>query len=386
MDYLKGAWQTGVSELNRAGRDISAAGRSVSQAAQRVQGHIKDGVNALDSTVDHAVDSFEQSRLGDNAVGHALGKATSATTHFTGGVVKGATGLATGVVGLAGTAVRVDGGAVQYATSSAYRHDVNHEASHLAHEVAAHPTAIPLQLYHGALAAFKHDPADFAGQAVGVIGTTVLTAGAGSAVATAGRGGVIAQGADALAEAGEAGQGLEIANDAQAATSTGRTAAEATESAARPEVTEPGSLPQAEPSAGYDRLGDHMTEVGKIKSGIVKGTHSRDDFYKLMEGRGVVSEEPVPNMPGVSVAKYRTYKATQEGLTSQLRDGEQMKTLFDPDVWKRDDIVNLARNVFGDRPATTPDGPITAQFRGQQFVGHVRGGQMQNFGVEPSAP
>lgn len=327
-DFFSRAYHTAAQAVDTAGQGISAVGGAVSDGAHWAQKKVESGVGAVTGAVDRTVDSFEHSSIGDNVVGHTLGEFARAQTHFTGGVVKGVTGLGTGLVGLAGTAVKLDGGALQYASNSQYREQTNASVVKFATDFAHDPTAIPRNIGSGIKNAWEHDPADFLGQAAGVVGTAVLTAGVGTAAeaaGAAGRVGAVTEGAEGLATAGRVGETLQTAGEvaegatarsaaqttaqtttqttAQATTqttaqATTQTTAQATtqtatrttvqastevseQTAARgaAETTDtaeattpppvrrmgPSDLPETPQYEGYDKIGEHFTTPGKMK-------------------------------------------------------------------------------------------------------------------------
>ncbi|MFN8607951.1 MAG: EndoU domain-containing protein [Vulcanimicrobiota bacterium] len=411
-NFFSSVYDGASKAVNTVGRGISAVGQGISDGAHWAQEKVGEGVTAVDHAVDRGIDTFEHSPVGDNFVGKALGEMARTNVHFTGGLVKGVTGLGTGLVGLAGTAVKVEGGAMQYATDAKYRQDTNQAVSNFASNVAKDPLAIPRNLAHSAKEAWDKDPADFLGQAAGVIGATVLTAGAGTAAeaagaagrageiaATAGRAGELAEGAVAAGRAGEvataarAGEGVEAAAKAgqtvEAATTATRTEeAAAAASRAFPKLR-PADLPETPAFQGYDNVARHMVEdqasfVSKNAKGVVGG-HYPEEFARTLGEKGqITSRSAIDNLEGVEHVKYKIFQQSPQGERLDVfKAGNPEKTLFDPSIWKPEDITNLARNAFGDQMAAGAEGTIEGSFNGMKFIGWARNGQLNSFGIVP---
>lgn len=406
-NFLHSVYDGASKAVNTVGRGVSAVGHGISDGAHWAQEKIGEGVNAVDKVVDRGIDSFEHSAIGDNVVGKTLGEFARTNVHFTGGVVKGVTGLGTGLVGLAGTAVQLEGGAMQYATDGKYRQDTNEAVSKFASNVAKDPLAIPRNLAHSAKEAWDKDPADFLGQAAGIVGATVLTAGAGTAAeaagaagrvgevaGTAGRIGELAEGATTAGRAGELATAARAGESAETAVTAARAGeavegAESAATAARLAKLGPKDLPETPAFQGYDKVAQHMVEdpatfVTKNAKGVVGG-HTPAEFAKTLGDQGVVTgRTPISNLEGVEHVNYKIYSRTPQGeLTSTFKAGNPEKTLFDPEIWQPEDITKLARNAFGDQMAAGAEGTIQGEFNGMKFIGWARGGQLNSFGIIP---
>jgi hypothetical protein len=283
LDYISSAWNSTVNTANAVGRGVSAVGQGISDGAHWAQHKVDQGVGWVDQQADHAVDTFEHSSIGNNAVGHYLGQQVHDSVHFTGGLVKGVSGLGTGVVGLAGTVVKTEGGAVQYATDGTYRRATNHAISQAAHNFANDPTALARNIGHSVKQAWDKDPADFLGQAVGVVGTTVLTAGAGSAAAAAGTAGRAAEGAELVGTAARAGEVAEAAGTAGEVAEAAGTAGEVTEAAgAAGEVTQ-GAAARA--AGAGDEIPGALRSEADLPRDLIDMGHSKK--------HGVLTDEEV---------------------------------------------------------------------------------------------
>ena len=191
------------SAVNAVGSAVDDAGEAVSTAGKDVQNAVDDGGNWVDNHVNSAVDSFEHSSIGNNVVGHALGSAVEDTTHFSTGVVSGATTLVSGTAELAG-------GAMQYASNSQFRDNTNKTIGY----IATHPGQVAGAVWNQGVQAFEKDPAHAAGEIVGIVGSAVLTGGAGLG-GDAGEGaGVAGDVADAASNAADVTDAASIPKDA----------------------------------------------------------------------------------------------------------------------------------------------------------------------------
>jgi hypothetical protein len=153
------------------------------------------------------------------------------------------------------------------------------------------------------------------------------------------------------------------------------------------EPVRPTALPEA-PQAGYDVVGQHMAQPGSIgKSGKgVLGSHLDGDFQRVLGNQGVVTgQAEVPGFDGMKKVEYKMFRKDATGAPTQdLANGNLEKTIFDPNKWSAQDISKLARNIFGDLSKACPSGSgtIEATYNGQRFIGWVRNGQLQSFGVK----
>lgn len=219
-DVLSSAWNGVTGAVDSAGQGLSLAGRAVRSSANWAQTEVNDGVNWADRNVDSGLDAFTHSSLGDNFVGRGIADNVHDAVHFTGGLVKGVTGLGTGLVGLAGMSAQLNGGTLQYLTDENYRNETNESVSNFAHNFAQDPGAIPRTLAQNVADAWRKDPADFLGQGTAIAGSFV----AGGMLAGLGRGGAVLEGATDLADAGqgtEVGETLVKAGAAEQATEAG---------------------------------------------------------------------------------------------------------------------------------------------------------------------
>ncbi len=182
------------------GNAVDSAGKAVSSAGKDIQNGVDSAGNWVDNHVDGAVDSFEHSAIGNNVVGRFLGSAVKDTTHFSTGVVSGATSLVSGTTELAG-------GAMQYASNSKFRTTANKEIGY----VVSHPGQVASAVWKSGVQSFEKDPAHAAGELAGVIGSTILTGGLGAA-GDAGEGGGLA--GDAVDTANAASKAADTANAA----------------------------------------------------------------------------------------------------------------------------------------------------------------------------
>ena len=129
---------------------------------------------------------------------------------------------------------------------------------------------------------------------------------------------------------------------------------------------------------------DPATFVTKNAKGVVGG-HTPAEFAKTLGDQGVVTgRTPISNLEGVEHVNYKIYSKTPQGeLTSTFKAGNPEKTLFDPEIWKPEDITKLARNAFGDQMAAGAEGTIQGEFNGMKFIGWAREGQLNSFGIIP---
>ena len=226
---------TAAAAFDEVGQGVSTLGKGVSDLGQGAQHGVTEGVNWIDHKTDNALDAFKHSTIGNNVVGHGVADAADATVHFAGGIVKGVSGLVTGLVGLAGGVVRAGGDAVQYASDAKYRQETNQAVSRFAEGVEKNPTAIPKAIGHSIAQAWNRDHADFLGQATGMIGATILTAGAAPAAGMAG------EATETTAAAAETATAATTSELAEGTTETGALADAATErtAAATATATEP---------------------------------------------------------------------------------------------------------------------------------------------------
>ncbi len=184
------------SAVNAVGGAVDDTGKAVSTAGKDLQNAVDGAGNWVDNHVDNAVDSFEHSSIGNNVVGHALGSAVEDTTHFATGVASGATTLVSGTAELAG-------GAMQYASNGQFRDNTNKTIGY----IATHPGQVADSVWNQGVQAFEKDPAHAAGEIAGIVGSAVLTGGAGlagDAGEGAGVAGDVADAADAASKVGEA--------------------------------------------------------------------------------------------------------------------------------------------------------------------------------------
>ena len=233
-DFFSRASDLGAGALNWAGKGLISAGRSVSDAGHWAQEQVDDGVQWVDNHADQLVDRFERSPVGDNAVGHFLGSAARNQVHFTGGVAKGVAGLGTGVVGAAGLGIQGNGAALRYASDGGFRQQANETVSRVGGQIA--DGTVARNVASSVKQAWQRDPADFLGQAVGVVGATVATAGTGTVARGAGAVTDVTGAAGLAGRAGTAGEvigagGRTTAAATDAAGVAGRTAAATTEAA-----------------------------------------------------------------------------------------------------------------------------------------------------------
>lgn len=216
-DIVHGA-KTAVVDIGKAENTVGKDIQKVASGAQRLVG---EGATALNHVTDSAVNAFEHSPFGDNFIGRALGSAVKDTVHFDTGVVEGASSLVTGVVGLAGTAARVQGALTRGTVDSKYRAQVTQGVEKTVSNIVDHPGAIVSNLARSIRTSWHKDgAANFLGQAAGVVGGTVLTAGAGEAGAV----GDVAEASTALADSADAARTVSGVSDA-ARTADGASAA-----------------------------------------------------------------------------------------------------------------------------------------------------------------
>ncbi|MBX3167724.1 MAG: hypothetical protein KF760_09950 [Candidatus Eremiobacteraeota bacterium] len=194
-------WNTAGDWANGAGRGLMTAGRAVGDAGHWAQEQVNDGVGWVQNQADGLIDTFERSPVGDNFIGRSLGENLRTGVHFTGGVVQGGTSLVTGVVGGAGLAVQGTGAGLRYASDSQFRAEANQAVGNTVDRVmdGTIPNAIGGQIQQ----AWNRDPANFVGQAAGIVGGTLLTGGALGAARGAGAAGEVAEVAATGARAAE---------------------------------------------------------------------------------------------------------------------------------------------------------------------------------------
>lgn len=213
-------WNTAGELTNGAGRGLMTAGRAVGEAGHWAQEQVNGGVGWTQRQADGLIDSFERSPVGDNFIGRRLGENLRTGVHFTGGVVQGGSSLVTGVVGGAGLAVQGTGAGLRYASDSQFRTEANGAVGSTVDRVmdGTIPNAIGGQIRE----AWNRDPANFVGQAAGIVGGTLLTGGALGAARGAGAAGEVATTGARAAETVVAGS--RAAGAGEVATAGGRAA------------------------------------------------------------------------------------------------------------------------------------------------------------------
>ncbi len=275
------------SAAGDAANAVDDAGKAVSTAGKDVQGAVNGAGNWVDNHVDNAVDSFEKSSIGNNVIGHALGSAVEDTTHFSTGVASGATTLVSGTAELAG-------GAMQYASNSQFRDNANKTIGY----IASHPGQVASSVWNQGVQAFEKDPAHAAGELVGIVGSAVLTGGAGLG-GDAGEGAAVAGDvADAANAASKVGDAADAAN---AASKVGD-AADAANAASKV-----GDAADAANAAKYqatlDKLADPNANMTVVKD-LSDGSHiNQTQIVKLDNGEMGVWKPSA----GESSNSYRTF-------------------------------------------------------------------------------
>lgn len=140
-------------------------------------------------------------------------------------------------------------------------------------------------------------------------------------------------------------------------------------------------------SQNFAPTAQHMFTPGTIgqRSRGINGAHRPADFQAALAGQGqVVGARDVPGFPGVQVVDYRMYQATPQGqITTNLGGRTHQKTLFDPAIWSQRDVERLMRDVFGDAVGS---GTFTRNVNGVEFIGWVRNGQLDSFGINVPPP
>ncbi|MEQ9502610.1 MAG: DUF4781 domain-containing protein [Deltaproteobacteria bacterium] len=136
-------------------------------------------------------------------------------------------------------------------------------------------------------------------------------------------------------------------------------------------------------SQNFDPTFQHMFGAGTIgtRSRGINGGHYADDFASALSGQGTVTgRQDVPGFPGIEVVDYRLYTANPDGTINvgTTSSRPQTKTVFDPDVWSSEEIDRLMSDVFGD---VTGNGTVTRVVNGVEFIGWVRNGELQSFGI-----
>ncbi|MHB2020887.1 MAG: CdiA family toxin C-terminal domain-containing protein, partial [Candidatus Xenobia bacterium] len=133
-------------------------------------------------------------------------------------------------------------------------------------------------------------------------------------------------------------------------------------------------------SVAADHMWSQAPSIAKRTKGIVGG-HNAETFERALQDQGeVVSSRAVPGLDGVSQVKYRMFKMERGQITKELQAGDPMeKTLFDPKKWNQEKIAKLGNEVF---KGITTDGTQHVTHNGTKFVGWIRGGVLQSFGVE----
>jgi hypothetical protein len=135
----------------------------------------------------------------------------------------------------------------------------------------------------------------------------------------------------------------------------------------------------------FTTTAEHMVSPGTIVNrgkGVTAG-HLGDQLENALVGQGkVLSKTPVQGLDGVTRVEYQLYKANPDGtITSTIKQGKPfVKTVFDPSKWDEAKIGKLAQDAFGHHKAV--DGPVEATKGGVTYVGWIRDGVLQSFGVK----
>lgn len=127
----------------------------------------------------------------------------------------------------------------------------------------------------------------------------------------------------------------------------------------------------------------HMFGPGSIvkRSKGINGGHLSDDFKAALAGQGeVISKTPVRGLDGVYKVTYKLFRMDRGKITSVLQDGEPfVKTVFESGVWNQQKLAKLAAQIFG---KITKDGTHEVSQNGITFIGWVRNGALDSFGVK----
>ncbi len=272
------------SAVNAVGGAVDDTGKAVSTAGKDLQNAVDGAGNWVDNHVDNAVDSFEHSSIGNNVVGHALGSAVEDTTHFATGVASGATTLVSGTAELAG-------GAMQYASNGQFRDNTNKTIGY----IATHPGQVADSVWNQGVQAFEKDPAHAAGEIAGIVGSAVLTGGAGvagDAGEGAGVAGDVADAADAASKVGEAADAANTASkvgDLSDAADTASKAGDVTDAAKYQET--------------LDKLADPNAKMTVVKD-LSSGTHINQTYIGRLDNGEMGVWKP---SAGESANSYRSF-------------------------------------------------------------------------------
>lgn len=137
-------------------------------------------------------------------------------------------------------------------------------------------------------------------------------------------------------------------------------------------------------SQNFSTAARHLDDVGTIpkRSKGINGAHRPSSFRSALSGQGQeLSRRPVAGLDGVEIVEYKLLQQKPNGeLLDTLGSKVHTKTLFDPAKWPRSELEKLMKDVFGD---ATGDGTFTRNVDGNTFIGWVRDGELQSFGIQP---
>ena len=136
-------------------------------------------------------------------------------------------------------------------------------------------------------------------------------------------------------------------------------------------------------TARFIKTADHMFAPGTIikRAKGINGGHLSQDFKKALQGQGKeVGKTPVSGLPGSSKVQYKLFKMEKGKITTVLQDGDPfIKTVFDSAIWDKQKLMKLASEIFGE---LTKDGTIEVTHKGIKYIGWVRNGVLDSFGVK----
>ncbi|MEW6283028.1 MAG: hypothetical protein AB1758_30725 [Candidatus Eremiobacterota bacterium] len=255
--------------------------------------------------------------------------------------------------------------------------------------VATHPVDTVKGIATAVEQSFSDNPAEATGRAAFEVASLFTPAGI-TKVASLAKASRVARVADAAADAGK------VARVADATADAGKAAkvADATSDAGKAARVADGATGAGKAAGAAEEVteaarnaGRHMYEPGRIEKrskGITAG-HRSDDFAKALEGQGQITRRTdVPGYEGIEHVQYRLYKKNPDGtLTDELAASNFEKTVFDAKKWPEERVAKLADDLFG---KTTTDGVHEVTRDGVTFIGWVRDGKLQSFGVkDPTA-
>lgn len=128
---------------------------------------------------------------------------------------------------------------------------------------------------------------------------------------------------------------------------------------------------------------NHIFGPGIIKkrSKGITGGHLTGDFNAAIRGQGeILGRSRVNGFKGIERVEYKLYKMERGAITTNLQAGDNfVKTLFDPAHWSNQKLDSLLDRLFG---SITTDGTHEVVHKGVTFIGWIRNGRIQSFGVK----